>query len=406
MPEFTGERVVPGLVDVNLFNEHVARYEFAKRFAAGARVLDAGCGSGYGAAELAKVAREVTGIDSSAEAIAYARDHYSAANLRFEVGSCSALPGDGYDLITAFEVIEHLEDWGTFLDEARRALAPAGRLLVSTPNKVYYGESRGEAGANPFHTHEFEFAEFRDELARRFPGVTMLAQNHVESLAFAAVDPAEQDAAHFFLAVCGSAEELAPAFVWTPSTANVLRERERHIELLEGEVRQKTQWMEQQKAELAARHAEYGELLASFRAVNAELEERNRWALEWKAEAERRGARILELQEEAARDLAEFQAIAAAYEAKVTELQGENVAKTEWALETERRLGAEIANLAGELRRAVELLDARDKTIEERTLWAQSLERELAEWRRRFEALRAEWWVRVGAGMKVVADRR
>ncbi|MEI9974184.1 MAG: hypothetical protein WDO73_20315 [Ignavibacteriota bacterium] len=50
MAEFTGERVIPGEVDVDLLNEHLARYTFAARLARGKRVLDAGCGAGYGSA--------------------------------------------------------------------------------------------------------------------------------------------------------------------------------------------------------------------------------------------------------------------------------------------------------------------------------------------------------------------
>ena len=42
MAEFTGERVIPGQVDVDLLNEHMARYTFAARLARGKRVLDAG----------------------------------------------------------------------------------------------------------------------------------------------------------------------------------------------------------------------------------------------------------------------------------------------------------------------------------------------------------------------------
>src|ERR1017187_819804 len=44
--EFTGERVIPGRVDADLLNEHMARYAFAARLARGKRVLDAGCGAG------------------------------------------------------------------------------------------------------------------------------------------------------------------------------------------------------------------------------------------------------------------------------------------------------------------------------------------------------------------------
>src|SRR5689334_2087841 len=92
LAEFTGERVIPGEVDVDLLNEHVARYAFAARLAHGKRVLDAGCGAGYGSAELARTAESVTGIDCAAEAVDFARANYGAANLHFEVGSCTALP--------------------------------------------------------------------------------------------------------------------------------------------------------------------------------------------------------------------------------------------------------------------------------------------------------------------------
>ena len=47
-------------------------------------------------------------------------------------------------------------------------LHPNGVFLVSTPNKLYYAESRAKDGPNPFHTHEFEFEEFRDALTRPF----------------------------------------------------------------------------------------------------------------------------------------------------------------------------------------------------------------------------------------------
>ena len=171
MAEFTGERVIPGEVDVDLLNEHVARYTFAARLARGKHVLDAGCGAGYGAAELAQVAGQVLGADVAHEAVVFAQAHYRLPNLCFEQASCAALPHrDGsFDLVVAFEVIEHLADWRAFLLEVRRLLAPGGQFIVSTPNKLYYTESRGPDGANPFHVHEFDFAEFHGELKAVFP---------------------------------------------------------------------------------------------------------------------------------------------------------------------------------------------------------------------------------------------
>ena len=44
--EFTGERVVPGKVDPDLFNEHLCRYHFARPLVEGRYALDVGCGTG------------------------------------------------------------------------------------------------------------------------------------------------------------------------------------------------------------------------------------------------------------------------------------------------------------------------------------------------------------------------
>src|SRR5436190_24106570 len=108
LAEFTGERVIPGQVDADLLNEHLARYAFAARLSRRKQVLDAGCGAGYGSAELARTAAGVLGIDSSAEAIAFARAEYTAPNLRFEQADCRALPvaDASIDLAVAFEVID------------------------------------------------------------------------------------------------------------------------------------------------------------------------------------------------------------------------------------------------------------------------------------------------------------
>src|SRR5262249_27353980 len=65
--EFTGERVIPGQVNDDLWAEHISRYAFASRFAVHANVLDLGCGTGYGASELSRAARGVVGIDTATE---------------------------------------------------------------------------------------------------------------------------------------------------------------------------------------------------------------------------------------------------------------------------------------------------------------------------------------------------
>ena len=398
--EFTGERVIPGQVDADLLNEHLARYAFAARLARGKRVLDAGCGAGYGSAELAKYALSVVGVDVSADAMAYAREHYRLPNLGFEQASCAALPhaDASFDLVAAFEVIEHLPDWRQFLVEARRVLAPTGQLIVSPPNKLYYAESRSRAGPNPFHAHEFEFAEFAAELGAAFPHVLLFLENHVDGVVFRPVEmgetaevrvddgearPAE---AHFFVAVCAHRPQTGnPTFVFIPNAGNVLRERETHIALLEGELRQKDDWLERAKGELA-------ELDEAHRKLTAELEARNRWAEQLNRELEAGGARIGELQEELAREQENARAVVQRYEAKIAELDADNRAKAEWA----GRLDAELAAKGKELAQCVDYLHAAEKTVEERTLWAQRLEAGIEQLRAKLALVEASRWMQAG----------
>src|SRR5712691_7147315 len=123
MTDFTGERVIPGQVNDDLWAEHFSRYVFAARMAAGRRVLDVGCGTGYGTAELARTAVSATGCDIAAEAIEYARLHYPEARFFRASAACLPFRAASFDLITAFEVIEHLREWPEFLRETARVLA-------------------------------------------------------------------------------------------------------------------------------------------------------------------------------------------------------------------------------------------------------------------------------------------
>ena len=239
--------MIPGQVDADLLNEHLARYAFAARLARGKRVLDAGCGAGYGAAELARIGavgggRGYRRRGRGLRARALPRCRIWNSN-RPPAPRCR-IPDAAFDLVVAFEVIEHLPDWRDFLLEARRVLAPTGQFIVSTPNKLYYAESRGRAGANPFHAHEFEFDEFRDELSAVFPHVSLFLENHVEGVAFRPMQAAESgplkcawmagDASpaesHFFVAVCAHRPQTGnPTFVYVPSAGErAARARDAH----------------------------------------------------------------------------------------------------------------------------------------------------------------------------------
>jgi len=354
--EFTGERVIPGHVNDDLWAEHVARYALATRFAQGRRVLDLGCGTGYGTADLAQVASAAVGVDLAPDAIDYAVSHFPAA--RFLACSASAVPfpSASFDLVTAFEVIEHLRDWRALLAEAHRVLEPNGLLIVSTPNTRYYAETRAKSGPNPFHEHEFEFQEFQTALREFFPHVQILFQDRVEAFAFydgvgtrgteaelarASGDP---EAANFFIGVCSCAPlpELS-SFLYVPRAANLLREREQHIRLLEQELAQVRAWL----------HETTGD----------------RDHLQRHLESEQ--ARALQV---------------------ITELNEELRRNTEWALDIDQRLTAKSAELA----ETVRLLDRAEATVVERTNWARRLDAQLQETIAQLEIVRQSRWLKLG----------
>ncbi len=378
MSEFTGERVIPGEVEVDLLNEHLARYAFAARLARGKRVLDAGCGAGYGADRLAACAHRVVALDVAREAVAAARRQYPSPRLDFVPGDCRALPfPDGsFDLVVALEVIEHLEHWEKLLAESRRVLAPEGQLVVSTPNRLYYAESREEP--NPFHVHEFDYEQFRQALGDHFPHCRIFLENHAEGVVFSPPEPgavetviestdADPNAAHFFVAVC-SARPLGgfPALVYVPRSANVLREREKHIALLASELEQKNRWLEQAKNDLAHLDREYHTLEREAQQAIDSLEQENARKTEWSRQLEAEIERLKRLIEQLQSELDEQRQWNLKLEAERTEI-----------LANYQRLEAEATQLHADLKACVDQLHATEAELEQRTLWAQSLDRQV-----------------------------
>jgi SAM-dependent methyltransferase len=409
--EFTGERVIPGEVEPDLWNEHVSRYRFAARLAASKVVADLGCGAGYGAAILAESAAFVHGFDLSQEAVAWASDRYRAENLRFAAAGCSAVPLDDAEagLVVAFELIEHLADADALLSEARRILAPEGLFCVSTPNAAYYAASRGDKGPNPFHVREYTLAEFRDTLTAHFPFVAMFTQNHTPAISFQALDqnlPAGaeiegqvSESAHFFVAICSvqPSEDLAP-FVYVPTSGNVLRERETHIARLEEELRRKQHWLDESLSE-------HSTLVKAHHRLTEDLEAANEWARKLDATIAEQSAETVRLSGELetanewakSRD-AEFTEKAAHVESLLEEVAGlksvaaEVDSRTRWALDLQQELDAKSADLV----HALDLLHAAEEDRDRRTEWALALDAERRALLEQLKAASESRWLRLG----------
>lgn len=97
----------------------------------GARILDAGCGSGRNMVELARHGT-VTGVELSETSVTLARERHTGEVIAGSVLEMP-FPEDSFDFAVSLDVIEHLEDDLTALKELRRTIAPGGSLLVTVP---------------------------------------------------------------------------------------------------------------------------------------------------------------------------------------------------------------------------------------------------------------------------------
>lgn len=166
-----GERMVPLLSHASVFWAHIYRYRFAAECVKGKRVLDIGCGEGYGAAGMrAAGASHVIAVDVAENAVRHAKEVYG---LDARAGSAEAIPlEDGsVDVVVSFETIEHLKKPQRFLSECSRVLKPNGILLLSSPDRD------GATGQhNPHHTSELNLAEFSRLIAAVFPRFELFTQ--------------------------------------------------------------------------------------------------------------------------------------------------------------------------------------------------------------------------------------
>ena len=159
------------------YNLAMKRYQWVSIYTKNKIVLDAGCGSGYGADKLIRSgAKLVYGVDINSESVRYCRKHYPNPNLKFSKGDLAKLnfPDKFFDLIVAFEVIEHVKDCPKVISEFYRLLKPGGKLILSTPNKKIYSPG-SKKPFYPFHYQEFYLEDLK-KLLSEFQNLKVVGQ--------------------------------------------------------------------------------------------------------------------------------------------------------------------------------------------------------------------------------------
>ena len=135
------EKLYQGLINNPRFQ---AVKDFLETLPEKGSLLDVGCANGFFVRYAKELGFEAFGIDLSPEAIAYGQKYYGVPLAL--CGDLQELPQEfpeKFQVITAFELLEHLENPGEFVEKVRERLLEGGIFLFSTPNREMLGRRFG-----------------------------------------------------------------------------------------------------------------------------------------------------------------------------------------------------------------------------------------------------------------------
>jgi ubiquinone biosynthesis O-methyltransferase len=192
------------------------------------RYLDVGCGGGIFAESAARLqdTASVTAIDPTPEVIEVAKRHQRQDPLLMESGRLNYqnnsieeippidTPNSGYDILTLFEVVEHIQRPSPFLQSCLRHLKPGGWLIGSTiarTNVSWFTTKlvaedilrlvpRGTHDWNQYiQPHELhDWARAQPELDVEFGGWQVMGVVYVPGLGWKEVSKSEEWGNYFF----------------------------------------------------------------------------------------------------------------------------------------------------------------------------------------------------------------
>lgn len=203
LPARGGESPVSPEARNDLYMAHLAVYEFAAGLAREVRVLDLGCGTGYGADRLSEES-EVVGVDPDERSLAYARRHFP--DVRFVSGTAEALSDDLglFGLIVAANVLPHLESPKVALDSMVRRLTADGTFVASVPPIV--DEHTMEAHrASGLHRSNLYLWDWESLLRKQFKEIRLHRLTPPAGLDLSSPAPSKLRAESF------KVEEISPA---------------------------------------------------------------------------------------------------------------------------------------------------------------------------------------------------
>ena len=157
-----------------LYLLHRKAYEHAAEIASGKSLLDWGCNDGYGMELMRPFVAQIAGLDSAETAIlaAHRRLPDLHSSIRLYDGKGLPFPPGSFDVITSFQVIEHISDLKTYLLHILEALKSGGIAIFTTPNRKLR-LNPGDRPWNPYHVREFAPSDLIELLAQSFSKVEL-----------------------------------------------------------------------------------------------------------------------------------------------------------------------------------------------------------------------------------------
>jgi SAM-dependent methyltransferase len=110
------------------------RLDAIAELTSGKHLLDVGCATGFFLEAALERGYEVQGVEFSEVAISLARSDVRGHIICGDVNTLLAQKPGRFDVVTAFDIIEHVQDPASFVREIRDILVPGGLLTLSTPD--------------------------------------------------------------------------------------------------------------------------------------------------------------------------------------------------------------------------------------------------------------------------------